>query len=63
LGPFLSIFGLLFGPKGLKIDFPNWMVSFFSALRPIQGHKVRHLLLVAWGQISTFAPMGMLDLG
>jgi hypothetical protein len=58
------------------------MISFLSALGPIQGHKVQHLL-IAWGQIenifsisaltpisvkhlgpiSTFAPIGMLDLG
>jgi hypothetical protein len=55
---------------------------FFSALGPIQGHKLQHLL-IALGQIdfilffyfslnpslkpleliSTFAPIGILDLG
>jgi hypothetical protein len=35
LGPTLSIFGL-------QIGHPNFMVSFFSALGPIQGHKVKH---------------------
>jgi hypothetical protein len=68
-------------PQGLQIGFPNSMVSFFSALGTIRGHKVQHLL-VAWGRlkiffsisaltpgvkplrlISTFAPIGMLDLG
>jgi hypothetical protein len=63
----------------------NWLPKFdgilFPALRPIQGHKVQHLL-VTWGRlkiffsisaliilsvkalgpISTFAPIGMLDL-
>jgi hypothetical protein len=62
-----------------------WLPKFdgilFSALGPIQGHKVQHLL-VTWGRlkrsflysaltpsikplgmISTFAPIGMLDLG
>jgi hypothetical protein len=35
-------------PQGLQIGFPNWMVSFFPALGPIQGpHRVQHLL-VAW---------------
>ncbi len=38
-------------PPGLQIGFPNSIVSFFSALRPIQGHKVQHLL-VALGQIE-----------
>jgi hypothetical protein len=40
------------------------MVSFFffPALGPIQGHKVQHLL-VTWGLILSFAPIGMLDLG
>jgi hypothetical protein len=37
LGPTLSIFRL-------QIGFPNFMVSFFSALGPIEGHKVQHLL-------------------
>jgi hypothetical protein len=66
-------------PQGLQIGFPNG--TLFSALGPIQGHKVEHLL-VTWGQIekifkisaltpkikplgliSTFAPIGMFDLG
>jgi len=69
--------------KGLQIGFLNSMVSFFfSALGPIQGHKVQHLPISSLGQIenifsisaltpsvkplrpiSTFAPIGMLDLG
>jgi hypothetical protein len=60
LGPILSIFGLLFGPKGLQIGFPNAMVSFSlffcffsSALGPIQGLKVQHLL-VTWGRLKSF---------
>jgi hypothetical protein len=62
----------------------HWPSNFdgilFSALGPIQGHKVQHLL-VTWGRlkrcfvvqpsrnvkplglISTFAPIGMFDLG
>jgi hypothetical protein len=32
-------------PQGLQIGFPNWMVSFFfSALGPIQGHKIQHFI-------------------
>jgi hypothetical protein len=93
LGPILSILGLFFGPKLLihaRILVPtrvtNWLPKFdgilFSALGPIQGHKVQHLL-VTWGRlkrsflfsawtssvkkplglISTFAPIGMLNLG
>jgi hypothetical protein len=37
--------------QGLQIRFPNSMIYFFSALAPIQGHKVQHLL-VTWGQIE-----------
>jgi hypothetical protein len=63
----------------------NWPHNYdgilFSALGPIEGHKVQHLL-VTWGRlksifsisaltpslkplglISTFSPIGMLDLG
>jgi len=87
----LSIFGLQINPK-LLIDartlaprVASWPPKFdgvlFSALGPIQGHKVQHLL-VTWGRlksfvytsaltpsikplelISTFAPIGMLNLG
>jgi hypothetical protein len=39
LGPTLSIFEL-------QIGHPNFMVSFFSALGPIHGHKVQHLLVL-----------------
>jgi hypothetical protein len=38
-------------PQGLQIGFPNLMVSFSSALGPIQGHKVQ-CLLVNLGQIE-----------
>jgi hypothetical protein len=38
-------------PSGLQIGFPNLIVSFFSALGPIQGLRVQHLL-VTWGQIE-----------
>ncbi len=66
-------------PQGLAcIGFRNSTVSFFSALGPIQGHKVQHLL-VTWGSrlkrffsISALTPcvkplvlistFGMLDL-
>jgi len=57
-------------PRGLQIGFPNLMVSFFSALGPIQGHKVPHLL-VTRGQIERFKkisastpsvkPLGLVD--
>jgi hypothetical protein len=54
-------------PQGLQIGFPNPMVSFsFSALGPIQGHKVQHLL-IAWGRLiffcsnSAFTPSGKLS--
>jgi hypothetical protein len=42
----------MFGPKGDKVasQIP-WYPLFFSALGPIQGHKVQHLL-VTWGQIE-----------
>jgi hypothetical protein len=34
-------------PQGLQIGLSNLMVSFFfSALGPIQGHKVQHLLIL-----------------
>jgi len=33
-------------PQGLQIGLPNLLVSFFSALGPIQGHKVQHLLVL-----------------
>jgi len=36
------------GPKGCKLA---WMVSFFSALGPIQGHKVQHSL-ITWGRLK-----------
>jgi len=59
---------------------PKFDGILFSALGPIQGHNVQHLL-ATWGRlksfsistltlgvkhlglISTFAPIGMLDLG
>jgi hypothetical protein len=60
---------------------PKFDGMLFSALGPIQGHNVQHLL-ESWGRlksffsistltpgvkhrrlISTFAPIGMLDLG
>ncbi len=41
-------------PQGLQIGLPNLMVSFFlSALGPIQGHNVQHLLLT-WGRLKSF---------
>jgi hypothetical protein len=40
-------------PQGLQIGLPNLMVSFFSALGPIQGHKVQHLL-VTLGRLKRF---------
>jgi hypothetical protein len=64
----LSSFGLLFGPKllvnagTLAPSVARWLPKFhgipfffffFSALGPIQGHKVQHLL-VTWGQIQKF---------
>jgi hypothetical protein len=48
----LSIFGLLFGPQGLQIGLPKLGGILFSALGPIQGHKVQHLLVSNWGQIE-----------
>jgi hypothetical protein len=39
---------------GLQIGLPNLMVSFFSVLGPIQGHKVQHLL-VTWGRLNFFS--------
>jgi hypothetical protein len=33
-------------PQGLQIGLPNLMVFFFSALGPIQRHKVRRLLVL-----------------
>jgi hypothetical protein len=91
LGPTLSNFGLQIGPKllinarTLTPGVANWPPKFdgilFSALEPIQGHKVQHFIST-WrrlkrffsisaltpqvkplGLISTFAPIGMLDLG
>ncbi len=65
--------------QGLQIGLPNLMVSFFQDLGPIQGHKALLVTLgrlkrffsssaltpsvEALGPISTFAPIGMLDLG
>jgi hypothetical protein len=56
LGPTLSIFGLRIGPKlvidarTLTPEIANWPPKFdgilFSALGPIQGHKVHHLLVL-----------------
>jgi hypothetical protein len=40
-------------PQGLQIGFPNSIVFFFSALGPIQSHKVQHLL-VTWGRLKIF---------
>jgi hypothetical protein len=40
-------------PQGLQIGFSNWMLSFFSALQSMQGHKVQHLL-VTWGRLKIF---------
>jgi hypothetical protein len=40
-------------PQGLQISRPNLMVSFFSALGPIQGHKVQHFISNL-GQIEKF---------
>jgi hypothetical protein len=36
-------------PQGLQIGLPNLMVTFFSPLGPIQGHKVQHLLVLGAG--------------
>jgi hypothetical protein len=47
-------------PQGLQIGFPNSMLSFFSALGPIQGHKVQHLL-VNWGRLKSFFSISALD--
>jgi len=91
LGFTLSIFGLRIGPKllinarTLTPGVANWPPKFegifFSALGPIQGHKVQHLIVLGGrstscfsistltpnvkllGLISTFAAIGMLDLG
>jgi len=56
LGPTLSIFGLRIGPKllinarTLTPGVANWPPKFdgmlFSALGPIQGHKVQHLIVL-----------------
>jgi hypothetical protein len=46
--------------QGLQISFPNSMVYFFSALAPIQGHKVQHLL-VTWGQVEKIFSIFSLD--
>jgi len=56
LGPTLSIFGLQIVPKllinarRLAPGVANWPAKFdgllFSALGPIQGHKVHHLLVL-----------------
>jgi hypothetical protein len=40
-------------PQGLQIGFPNLMVSFSSALGPVQGHKVQ-CLLITWGRLKSF---------
>jgi hypothetical protein len=40
-------------PQGLQIAFPNSMAILFSALGPILGHKVQHLL-VTWGRLKSF---------
>jgi hypothetical protein len=40
-------------PQGLQIGFPKLMVSFFSALGPIEGHKVQHLF-ATWGRLKRF---------
>jgi hypothetical protein len=63
LGPTLSIFGLQIGPKLLinagtvAPKVANRPAKFdgilFSALGPIQGHNVHHLL-ITWGQIEKF---------
>jgi hypothetical protein len=37
--------------QGLQIAFPNSMAILFSALGPILGHKVQHLL-VAWCRLK-----------
>jgi len=38
-------------PQELQIGFPKFNGILFSALGPILGHKIQHLL-VAWGQIG-----------
>jgi hypothetical protein len=51
-----TIFGLLFGLKLLlnaRTLMSRYFLIFFSALRPIQGHKVQHLL-VTWGRLKIF---------
>jgi len=40
-------------PQGLQIGFPSSMVLFFSALGPIDSHKIQHLL-VTWGRLKKF---------
>jgi len=60
LGPTLSILGLRIGPKllinatTLTPAVANWPHKFdgilFSALGPIQGHKVQHLLVLGADQ-------------
>jgi hypothetical protein len=43
----------------------NWLPKFygilFSALRPVQGHKVQHLL-VTWGRLKIFFSISALIL-
>jgi hypothetical protein len=67
LGPTLSIFGL-------QIGFPNWMVSFiqpWGQYKAIKLGQIEKFLFISaltpsvkpLGLISTFAPIGMLDLG
>jgi hypothetical protein len=61
LGPTLSIFGLMFSPEllinalTLAKRVGDWLPKFedilFSALGPIQGHKVQ---LITWGRLKRF---------
>jgi len=63
LGPKLLInaitfdVGILINAETLAPRFANWFPKFdgipFSALGPIEGHKVRHLL-VTWGRLKRF---------
>jgi hypothetical protein len=65
----LSIFGLRIGPKllinatTLTPAVANWPHKFdgilFSALGPIQGHNVKHLL-VTWGNLKSSFPISAL---